>query len=357
MLGESQVGELATGDIAGNNIIHNTFNFADPEAGASHFADGLSALLELIGHSPAVRAAVAVFQEQLHDARLRVRELITLKLLHDLLHGIQYQHLPLLMREARRFPDDEFARASIEDSILALDRVNGEIDSLIREGFVSEQSVRWRVVLRTTAIELQTALDTNGSVVITRAIHRLASVITTEPSFINANLHTKANDLRLARLIESLRDMYERLSALAVAPRQLERVKLGTAGLIDLNQHLTGLISEHNDWQIIDRELRRIESTLRQDTIELEFSWPDLRLQVATVCAGSDAWSLKIRQQGERLDQLLAAHRIDDIRNAFDRLQSYIGHQFYDVDSRLKQLCGRLRDFRNPLNALEEALQ
>jgi hypothetical protein len=356
-LGGAQLGDLATGDIAGGNIIHNTFNFPDPEAGASRFADGLSALLELISHSPAVRSAVAVFQEQLHDARLCVRELISLKFLHDLLHGIQYQHLPLLIREARRFPDDELARASIEDCILALDRVDGDIDSLIREGYTSEQDVRWRAELNTVAADLQVALDSSDSVVIDRAIRRLARIINIEPSLINTNLRTKADDLHLTRLIDSLRALAERLSALAVDQRQLERVSLGAAGLIDLNQRLTSLIVEHNDWQAIDRELRRIESTLRQDTVELEFSWPDLRIQVATICAGTDTWSQKIRQQGEHLDEMLAARQVDDMRGAFDRLQSYIGHQFYDVDNQLKQLCDRLRDFHNPLDALDGALQ
>jgi hypothetical protein len=353
----AQVGDVDIGTVVGGAQINITVHSGDAGASAARLADGLSALIELVGQSPAVRSTVAVFHEKLRDARGQVRELIVLKTLHDLLHGVQYQHLPLLDREARRFPDDELARASIEDCLLALRQVATQVGRMLEENEVAAQQVRWQADLGLAADDLQAALDGDESARLERAIRRLNRVVNVEPSVINTNLHAKADDLHLDRLIDSLSELYRRLATLTIPADQLSRVEAGIAGLVDLHARLDTLVHVHNDWQGIDRELRRIDATLRQDTLELEFSWPELHAQVTAVCVGEDEWARKIRQQGERLEKLLAEQRTSDLPVAFDRLQSYIGHHFFDVDTRLKQLCDKLREFHNPFDALEGALQ
>jgi len=137
----SQAGDITTGDVAGRDVI--TVNVTlppvpsgEPSEAAERFADGLSALSDLVSQWPEARAVVQLYYGKLAAARAQVRELINLKVLHDLLHGVQYQDLPLLISESQRFPDDDTAIMGIEHSEINLRSVVDQIEQLVSSGEV-----------------------------------------------------------------------------------------------------------------------------------------------------------------------------------------------------------------------------
>lgn len=357
-LAGAQTGDVSVGQVAGNNIIQNTFVFGPGAASASanaaeRFANGLTALRDLIGHSPAVRDSVVVFTDRLQAARLQVRELINLKTLHDLLHGLQYRDLPTLVRELPRFPDDDASRLSIEQCELQIRDVVQRVDDLINDGFVGAADVPWRSPLLQAVDQIRLGLDTDDRVPIERAARLSRSVIGTRLSALNNSLYQQARSLRLDDLAMPLRTLYERIAAIEDARTAIARVADGIAGLSEIHANLSALVIVHNAWQELDDELRRVESSLRSDTFELELTWPDLRARVVALSAGEERWAAEIRTQVDRLDQALTGGRPAELRVAFDRLQNRVGSRFFQIDFSLKQLCDRLRDFRDPLSELE----
>jgi len=154
-----------------------------------------------------------------------------------------------------------------------------------------------------------------------------------------------------------LQRLYERLSAISIAQGQLERVHRGIAGLLDLHASLSVMISNHNDWQEIDRELRSLDASLRQGIDDLVMFWPDVSRKVVKLCQNGEPWAIEIRQQDERLQQLLGDPKPPVLRLTFARLQHRITTRFFQIDSNLRKLCDRLRDFRDPLNEFEFDLQ
>jgi hypothetical protein len=351
-LSNAQVGDVSIRDVA-RSIIHNTIILStDPAHAAAHFADGIAAMQGITQRNPAARDALIVFRDRLAGARKQVSELINLKLLHDLLHGLQHRSLPMLVRELRRFPADEEAIGGIEQCTIDLRDVCRQIDELTERATFEPADVEWRTVLPQIADEIcagLTAIDPNR---IDRATRHVKSVINTRLSRINTNLVQKARSLQVADLMAPLRHLHEQLSMLEIGAAELGRVDAGITGLDQLHQLLTAMVFVHNTWQELDDELNRIEPTLRSDSSELAYSWPLLRPQIERTAQGDAAWASEIHSAIEQLTQALAEQVELKVRRAFDRLQNRVSHRFFSIDLELKALCDRLRDFRDPLDTL-----
>lgn len=348
----AQVGDVAIGEIA-RSIIHNTIILStNPADAAAHFADGIEALQAIIRRTPAANEALAVFRDRLAAVRRQVSALINLKLLHDLVHGLQYRSLPMLVRELRRFPGDDDAVGSIEQCAIDLRDVHGQIEGLMANASFEAPDVEWRDTLPKVAAEIDAGLAGRDAPRIDRAARHIKSVVNTRLSRINTNLVQRAALLQAADLAAPLRSLHDRLADLEIEAGDLERVDNGIDGMAQLHRLLTAMVFVHNSWQELDDELNRIEPTLRADAGELEFSWPYLHPKIERVCQSEEAWALEIRSAVGQLTQALAETGELKIRRAFDRLQNRVGHRFFTVDLDLKTLCGRLRDFRDPLDTL-----
>ncbi|WP_017302004.1 hypothetical protein [Nodosilinea nodulosa] len=106
----------------------------------------------------------------------------------------------------------------------------------------------------------------------------------------------------------------------------------------------------HDYWQEIDLELRRIESNLDQNLVELEMSWPDLKARSDRLFdAGADQWTLAFQQDSQNLDMALKAQNPIKIKRYFRLYRRRARERFYQVDVTLKRLCEELREVGEPL--------
>ncbi|NJN18815.1 MAG: hypothetical protein HC822_22440 [Oscillochloris sp.] len=348
----AQTGDISIGDVA-RAIIHNTIIVnTDPAQAAASFAAGIDALRVVIDRTPEARTALIIFRDRLASARDQVGDLINLKLLHDLIHGLQYRSLPMLVRELRRFPDDEDAVAGIEQCEIDLRDTHLQICRLVEQEFFEVADVAWRDLLLRIADDIRAGLESQDSNTIERTAMRAKSIINTRLSGINANLYQQARLLRVDDLMQPLRSLYQKLADFAIERAELAQIDSGINGLGQLHQLLSAMVFVHNGWQTLADELNAIEATLRSDQAELEYSWPYLEPQINRLCQSNERWATEIRDAADRLVQALQAHEESKVRFAFDRLQNRISHRFFTIDLDLKSLCNRLRDFRDPLDAL-----
>jgi hypothetical protein len=119
----------------------------------------------------------------------------------------------------------------------------------------------------------------------------------------------------------------------------------GVAALAELREEVQALCGEHDAWQEIDAEMRRIDALLGQDIGDLEFSWEGLRKKLAALCEGTDEdWAEVLIDEIEKLDVALAAAVPSLVTQAFRRCYAKVGARFYNVDFELKQLCDELRN-------------
>jgi hypothetical protein len=117
-----------------------------------------------------------------------------------------------------------------------------------------------------------------------------------------------------------------------------------------LDRALSALVDDHDGWQVLDVELRRIEGSIDHDLIELEMSWPDVKPKAESLyIACPDEWASALKKEGDELNDALNSNNPAKVRRSFRSYQRRAADRFYRVDIELKTLCGSLRQIGTPL--------
>jgi hypothetical protein len=117
-----------------------------------------------------------------------------------------------------------------------------------------------------------------------------------------------------------------------------------------LSQDLSNYVKLHNQWQLVDLELRRIDSNLEKDIIELEMSWRYLKEMTEPLHNTiTEQWAQSLRLDSEKLDRALKVQNHAEIKQYFQRYRKQVSFRFYHVDLALKKLCENLRRIGEPL--------
>jgi hypothetical protein len=312
---------------------------------------GLAALAELM-QAPEVRQAVIVFRTDFQAAVEQINRLFTYKEIHDRLHTLQFRVYNPLVAEARRFPEDEVARASLVDYELTLSELVRDLQDIAnRENLPRNE--RWIDDLPTAREQLRQAIDHEDVGLLKQAIRLLDRTLALQPVRINAYIVNAARAIRLPALVQVLTTLHDHLAHHNVDSERLQAVNANIEALGSLTRRLEDLVVEQDRWQMIDHDLRRIEATLEQDTTELEWSWPDLKTQADLLYGDSaDPWATSLKAAGDALEEAIDAR--DQIRTkyCFRRYHVQAAQRFYRVDRDLLELCQSLRVSIEPLDAV-----
>lgn len=313
---------------------------------------GLQALSELVQLSPEVRKAAADFRAIFETAIAEVDVLGDYKDLHDLLHQTQFHCFEPILAEQSRFPDD----LSLENLDSYRHNLSGIIDRLndvANRKRVAETDTAWFSDMVQTQTELQQAIENQDEKALKSAVRRLRRVISTQPVRINTRLVDSARDLRLPFLLEALRAIQSSLESLQLDAQKTGQFQQGVSSLERLAGELEQLLHEHDRWQMVDGEIRRIDSLTERDFEELESSWADLKALVMPLIGGIDAeWARNAVAACQKLDEALAGDNPRLIRMAFKSFRRESNSRFDKVDIELKTLCGGLRQIGEPLTAI-----
>jgi len=310
---------------------------------------GLTALAELM-QMPGVRAAVVAFQTDFQAAREQITVVSNHKDMHDLLHTLQFHCYNPIVQEARRFPDDDMAVDNLMDYELTLQRIVNDLkDAAERASF----ETLWTQDLVKAQEALARAIEELNAKLLKRAIWLLNRVLAIQPSQINKGLNAAARALRLPALVKAMADVSDNLARLDLDPEKVSQFETGVDALVSLNLSLTTLVDDHDKWQAVDLELRRIEAIMGQDTVELEMSWPDLKAMTEPLYSGStDEWATSFRKDRDNLDSAIKAANPAQIKRYFRRYRRQAGVRFHQVDVDLKRLCEDLRKVGEPMDSV-----
>jgi hypothetical protein len=311
--------------------------------------NGLSILSALL-QRPDFKAKLIAMQTDFEAAATQIELLTNYKDLHDLLHNLQYLCFNGLMQEARRFPADTLALDILLDHEMTLSGlIDGLVEVAMRPGMPSGE-LDWIQELVEAHALLRQGIESGSNEPLQRAIWLIKRVLDRHPTRINERLNAAARALRLTTIEQGLRSIRTDLRRLKLPRHQVRRFENGVNALGDLNQSLAQLVEDHDRWQAIDLELRRIEAVMSHDLEELKSSWPELRAKVDPLCHQSGAsWAEHIQRDGRHLDKALASRNPIQIRHCFQRYRRRVGNRFYQVDADLKALCHELRYVGQPL--------
>jgi hypothetical protein len=360
-VGSVAASENATVNIAGGHIIQAAAGatvIIGAQAGA-----GLQALSDLVQFSPEVRAAVASFSADFEASTSQVDVMGDYKDLHDLLHQTQFHCYAPILREATRFPDEtslellEDYERTLRDILVQLGNVSQRSD-LRGHKSIAEVDVTFIQEIQQANNDLKAALENLDPELLKKCIWRLKRILTKVPVVIDTRLNAAARTLRLSTLVRALADIQHDLNEIKIDPAKVEKFNEGFSMLQNMDQRLSILLSDHEKWQSIDIELRRIDSLIEQDLSELEMSWDDLKAQSSPLFLNStETWAVSILGYANQLDQFLATNNPAKIRQAFRNFRHESASHFFQVDITLKSLCSELRQIGEPLTAIVRSLE
>jgi CHASE3 domain sensor protein len=349
--------DLTIGEIVGGDkIVHNVTNVY--QVAAPVFGAGMKALGELMKNSEAVRGAVVAFRVDFEAATSQVDVLADYKDLHDLLHQLQFQCYNGIVQAASRFPDDEQSVDNLLDYQLTLEGILTQLRAVVARAPETQPESAWIEDIAEAQADLKAALDGSDTARLKKVTWRLNRLFSTQPTRITTRLNAAARALRLPSLLEALGHARDYLLNIVAEKDKLDQFQTGVDALAQLSEQLQALVTDHERWQTIDVELRRIEALIERDLIELQMSWPDVKAQAASLYGGrAEDWATALVTDVVALDEALAADNPVKVKRAFRSYRRRASDRFYRVDFELKALAGGLRQIGEPLTAILKMIE
>ena len=318
---------------------------------------GIQALEELMTY-PQVRDVVVAFRTDFQATCYQIKIISTYKDLHDSLHKLEFQCYWGVLWEARNFPDDEMALEILTAHELTLQQILEDIQEIITNSPLTTSETAWVADLEKGQQELHSALEQLDKRQLQRAIWLLNQILAIQPSLINNSLNTTAKALRLPDLVTSMTGIRDRLVDGELDEEKMGQFQDGVNALSKLQQNLKLLIQNHDEWQRIDLVLRRIEANLKYDIMELEMSWPELKIMVESQYRNlRDKWALSLSKDSESLESAVNSQDTAQVKRSFRSFRRLASYRFYRIDFKLKEICGELRHVGEHLNSVLQMLQ
>ncbi|MCB8927533.1 MAG: hypothetical protein H6652_18120 [Ardenticatenaceae bacterium] len=293
-----------------------------------------------------VRTAVVTFQTDFQAASQQIDQMNDYKQIHDLFQILETQY-DLIYRDQKRLPDDDMAWDDIAIAEPELQAKISDMVTLSKSETFAGSNMRWANQLETVKGHLQTAVDGDDLQALEEGVQLLYRVLNRHPTRINAQLVAVASALRLDNLEKAITTISTSLVEADVAmDSMVEEVKSGKSALAGLDERLKALVREHNAWQSIDDEIRRVKAAVSQNNLEeLEDAWYDLQpmTQELIDAHSEEEWAANLSKVIADLEPALEQQLNSKVRRLFMRYHTYVGHRFREVDLELLSLCTELQ--------------
>ncbi len=305
----------------------------------------ITALIRLMAR-PDMRTAVVSFQTDFEGTSEQIDLMNDYKLVHDLFQELENRY-NLINNDLKRLPGDDYAWENIA---INEPELQGKIKDLLqvsKSNTFASGDARWTKQLDTVSEHVRTGTEEYDYQVLRKGTNLLYRTLNRYPSRINAQLVATANQLRLDSLEGAMTTICNNLleeTAITLDHHILEEVQSGVFALGGLDKRLKNLVREHNAWQEIDDEIRRVKSSIGIGLEELEDAWFDLEPMTRAIINGEqDEWATSLGKVTDILDQALTEQGTVTVRRTFLRYQSQMGRRFRQVDLELLTLCHELQ--------------
>jgi len=314
---------------------------------------GLYSLVKLAA-APKVRNAIIEYQIDFKSAVAQIESVKHYKLLHDLFQDMELNY-DIVHEDRMQNPEGKAAWNSMMINGLLL---NGAINNLLEvaaqsSGFYAEHQL---VLLRNGQDILRKSIEEEDLSQLDAALHFLYQSLRQGLALANRRLVDTARELRLHNLVKVLNEVKERLEhQQGINSDEFTQFSSSISDLIEVDDRLKVLVTNHNLWQDFYDELRYVEENIgRDDTlIELKLTWSGLKQTAHVLFGKNDAiWADLLRKAGMQLDDALAGGNSDEIERLFHVYFNRATRRFRIVDDELLVYCQDLRRIGEPLESL-----
>jgi hypothetical protein len=312
---------------------------------------GVTALIKLM-RSPEIREAAASFRADFEAASEQIGLMNDYKQIHDLFQELETRFF-LIYNDQKRLPADESAWDNIElnEPEVRL-KIKDIIETVQLASFASEEA-RWTQQLEKVQVDIRQGIETYDFKLLQSGTRLLYRVLNRQISRINAQLVATAGILRLDTLEQAMQTISSQLAQSDFGQDTISEVQASVNALSGLNTRVNELVREHNAWQELDDELRRVEGTLNQGIEELEDAWFDMEPMAQNLMEGvTDEWAVNWAKACEALDNALTDGTAVAVRRMFRRFRSQQGRRFRLVDMELLNIARELQDVGESLELL-----
>jgi hypothetical protein len=232
-----------------------------------------------------------------------------------------------------------------------LERIRDGLQDVAGRPKIPKQELTWIADVNLARDNLHSAIDSLDKDSLQKVIWRLNRLLALQPARIDTLLNLAARTLRLPALLSALTNVCDHMSSLELDPDKVLAFQSGLAALSELEHALSELVDNHNHWQWMDVELRRVGASIDRDLVELEMSWPDLKLKAEQLYgSNTEEWAEALRKEENALNTALVSNYPQKkVLHYFQGYQRRATNRFFRVDSQLKSLCGDLRQIGVPL--------
>ncbi|MFY9621497.1 MAG: hypothetical protein WAM70_09425 [Pyrinomonadaceae bacterium] len=343
-------------------------------ASAEVIVGGLAALSELIEQDDFAHDAV-FFYRRIFETAIKEFEIIAdYKRMHDALHKLQLGW-PDISSMLNNLAMTSTIHVMILNSLTLLTGTIADLDDTFERKFVDGAEKKWMNNLKQERISLEKAIEDDQMSMIEITFNDIKEQLGSDLSWLNSRLKTAVTSVHLKDLINSMGDLCIVLQDVASerASRQVERYAAGVSEIAKLDEELSKLIIQHDEWQRNEDILRVLSVALRQQTnvegerststeakrlSQLELISTVVNLSVVPLLAGQTSTLAKrLNISVQKLDDLIEQKDADKAEILF--FFSYLDQArlfFFDLDTGLKAKCEELRRIGHELQQVNSEL-
>jgi len=335
--------------------------------------DGLAALSQLIEQDDFAHDAVS-FYSRIFDTSVKEFEIIAdYKSMHDALHKLQLGW-PDIASMQKNPALTSMVQITIFNSLTLFTGAVTDLDKTFERKFVDRSEKKWMDNLRQAVIDLEKAIDDDEMSMIEIVFNDIREHLGNDLSWLNNRLKSAVTSIHLKDLINSMSDLCVVLQDLASehASGQVGKYAAGVREMTKLDEELSKVIIQHDEWQRNEDFLRTLGVALTQKTDaegvrststeaqrlgQLELILSVINLKVVPLLAGqSSVLAKRLMSSAVKLDEFIKQKNADRAEDLFYTYRDQARLFFFDLDSGLKVKCEELRRIGSDLRQVNAEL-
>jgi hypothetical protein len=333
------------------NANGKTINIGD----CSHIINkGLMTLTTLLSDEK-IYNQILLCRAESQNISKQIDNLRSYKDIHDLLYRLEFNCYGGIAIEARRLTLDNISVQTLIEHEYNLKQIIAQSKDVKAKANNESFSIFWIGKLEEALMELQNAIDTADKTQLQKAVRIIDRVLNIQPSQVNVALNSVAKNLDLSNLIDLMNCISSDLSNSDLEKIKIEKYKDSIEFLNSLRKKLCNIVHRHNDWHLIDVELRFFESTIDRDYAEAKDSWSYLVEQTEKQCDSSQAdWVNKIKEHEKILENelFLETPNVNKLNRYFRNYRRSTGDYLYKITDDMKAVFDDLQKIDNSLTLI-----
>lgn len=318
-------------------------------------------LSELIQSNEFAKDVVKFYKKIFEDALKEFKAIADYKALHDALHQLQLVWPDITPFLDRLNTNPELWMTVLNYSSLLETTIVG-LRKILDNKAVKPSEKVWIDALANEQVEFGAVLNQAERTAIEEAFHRIKSHILERLSLLNTSLKEAIRDLQLSYLINAMRDVCNVLEELAVpelTAAQLKEFNKGVDQMSVLDEELTKLIIQHDEWQKMDTMLHSFGDVLGVNAEQpearsavneeeklgnLRFILSIIEKRIAPLLeAKPTRSSAMLKLAADNFKSSIEKKDTDMAERWFVTYRDQAWHYFFDLDAEMKARCDRLK--------------